>query len=51
MFDQENIFKFIIGTGIFLFTITVCGLFLLGLKIALLFFPEITAMGLVIRTF
>lgn len=51
MFDQEKIFKFIIGLGVFLFTITVCGLFLLALKIALLFLPEINAMGLVIRTY
>jgi hypothetical protein len=49
MFDQEKIFKFIIGFGIFLFVITVCGLFLLGLKVALLFTPDIQAMGLIIK--
>ena len=51
MFDQEKIFKFIIGLGVFLFVITVCGLFLLGLKTALLFTPEIRAMGIVIRPY
>lgn len=51
MFDQEKIFKFIIGVGILLFVVTVCGLFLLGMKVALLFMPEIRAMGLVIRPY
>jgi hypothetical protein len=51
MFDQEKVFKFIIGVAIFLFTVTVSGLFLLGLKIALLFMPEIRAMGLLITVY
>jgi hypothetical protein len=51
MFDPEKIFKFIIGLGIFLFVITVCGLFLLGLKLALVFTPEIQAMGLSIKPY
>jgi hypothetical protein len=51
MFDQEKIFKFIVALGIFLFVITVCGLFLLGMKFALLFTPEIQAMGLSIKPY
>jgi hypothetical protein len=46
MFDQEKIFKFIFGVGIMLFVITNIGLFLVGVKIALLFFGEVNIMGI-----
>ena len=44
----EGAFKFIFGLAIFVFCLVVVGIFLIFLKIALLFTPEISLMGLTI---
>ncbi len=44
----EGTFKFIFGLAIFIFCLVVIGVFLIFLKIGLLFVPEIRLMGLTI---
>lgn len=44
----EGTFKFIFGLAIFIFCLVTIGIFLIFLKIALLFTPEINIMGLTI---
>ncbi len=42
----EKSFKFIFGLAVFMFCLVVIGIFLIILKIMLLFMPEINIMGL-----
>lgn len=44
----EGAFKFFFGLAIFIFCLVVVGIFLIFLKIGLLFTPEIKLMGLTI---
>jgi len=45
---MENLFKFFFGLGIFIFALLSAGIFLLVIKIILLFQPEVNLMGLLI---
>lgn len=51
MFDAEKIFRFFFGLGIVIFCVTVIGLFLLGVKVSLIFTPKVEMMGLTITTY
>lgn len=44
----EKVFKFLFGLAIFIFCLVVIGIFLILLKIILLFTPAVHLMGLVI---
>jgi hypothetical protein len=44
---MENVFKFLFGLGIFVFALVSAGIFLLIIKIILLFQPEVRFMGLI----
>lgn len=44
---MEGIFKFLFGLGIFVFAMVSAGIFLLIVKIILLFQPEVHFMGLI----
>ncbi|MEI7451910.1 MAG: hypothetical protein WCK37_01755 [Candidatus Falkowbacteria bacterium] len=46
--NSEKLFKFVFGSAIFVFCLVTIGLFLIILKIALIFTPSINLMGLVI---
>lgn len=45
----EGMFKFIFGLAVFMFCLVTIGVFLIILKIVLLFTPEIHLMGLLIN--
>ncbi len=45
----EGAFKFVFGLAVFMFCLVTIGIFLIILKILLLFTPEIHLMGLLIR--
>lgn len=45
----EGTFKFVFGLAVFMFCLVTIGIFLIILKILLLFTPEIHLMGLYIR--
>jgi len=44
---MEGLFKFLFGLGIFVFALVSAGIFLLIIKIILLFQPEVRFMGLI----
>jgi hypothetical protein len=44
---MENLFKFLFGLGIFTFAMVSAGIFLLIIKIILLFQPEVQFMGII----
>lgn len=44
--DSEGVFKFFFGLAVFIFCLVTIGIFLILLKIILLFTPEIHLMGL-----
>ncbi len=44
--NSEGLFKFFFGFAVFVFCLVVIGIFLILLKIILLFTPEINLMGL-----
>jgi hypothetical protein len=44
--NVEGIFKFLFGLAIFVFCLMIVGIFLLILKIALMFTPELSILGL-----
>lgn len=46
---MENAFKFLFGLAIFVFCLTVIGIFLIIVKVVLLFQPQVNLMGLVIN--
>ncbi|MFH0951181.1 MAG: hypothetical protein V1765_01775 [bacterium] len=46
MWNQEGIFKIIFSLAIIMFALVMVGFFLLGIKIILLFQPEIDFIGL-----
>lgn len=46
MLNSEGFFKFIFGFAIFLFCLITIGVFLVIIKIVLLFIPEVNIMGL-----
>jgi hypothetical protein len=48
MLNNEGFFKFIFGLAILMFCAVVIGIFLIVLKIVLLFYPELHMMGLII---
>jgi hypothetical protein len=45
---METTFKFLFGFGVFLFSLISIGVFLLIIKIVLMFVPQINLLGLVI---
>lgn len=45
---MEGLFKFLFGLGIFVFALVSAGIFMLVIKIILLFQPELRLMGLLI---
>lgn len=45
---MESLFKFFFGLGIFIFALLSAGIFLLVIKIILLFHTEVHLMGLII---
>jgi len=47
---MEGLFKFFFGLGIFIFALLSAGIFLLIIKIILLFQSEVGIMGLIITT-
>jgi|GEM_PF-1086284 len=47
--DQEKTFKLIIFLLLALFSVTMIGFFLLGVKIALIFTPEVKLAGMSIK--
>ncbi len=47
--DQEFLFKFIFFIALMMFCALVIGIFLIFLKITLLFFPEVKFMGMVVN--
>lgn len=48
--NQEVVFKLVFTFAAIIFCIVVVGFFLLGVKVILLFQPEIRMMGLVIKS-
>ena len=44
---MEGIFKFLFGLGVFVFSLVSAGIFMLIIKIILLFQPEVRFMGLI----
>lgn len=48
MLNSEGFFKFIFGFAIFLFCLITIGVFLIIIKIILLFTPEVNIMGLLL---
>ncbi|MDD3301679.1 MAG: hypothetical protein PHR57_02840 [Patescibacteria group bacterium] len=48
MLNSEGFFKFIFGFAIFLFCLITIGVFLIIVKIILLFMPEVNVMGLIL---
>jgi hypothetical protein len=46
--NMESIFKFLFGLAIFVFCLTSVGVFLLIIKIILMFQPEVHLLGLII---
>ncbi|MDI3496505.1 MAG: hypothetical protein PWQ35_526 [Patescibacteria group bacterium] len=44
---MEGLFKFLFGLGIFVYSLVSAGIFLLIIKILLLFKPEIRFMGII----
>jgi len=46
---MEGLFKFLFGLGIFVFSLVSAGIFLLIIKVILLFQPEVRFMGLLMN--
>ncbi len=44
--NSEKLFKFVFGLAVFIFCLVVVGIFLILIKIILLFTPEVHLMGL-----
>lgn len=44
--NSEKLFKFVFGLAVFIFCLVVIGIFLILIKIILLFTPEVHLMGL-----
>lgn len=46
---MENLFKWLFGSAVFIFGMLFVGVFLLIIKISLMFTPEVNILGLIIR--
>ncbi|MFZ2310629.1 MAG: hypothetical protein WAW11_03730 [Patescibacteria group bacterium] len=46
---MESLFKWLFGTAVFIFGMLFVGVFLLIIKIVLMFTPEVNVLGLIIR--
>lgn len=50
LFDDKAIFRFVISCCIVIFCVAISGIFLLGVKVSLIFLPKVELMGLTINS-